>query len=209
MSEEAPRLYLITPPITDAAGFVQKFEAALTAGDVACVLLRSAGGDPSAAKKIVRTLVPLAQQHGAACLVEDPQLAVRAGADGVHVEGSGEALDAAVASLKPDKIVGVGAIASRDEAMAAGEADVDYLMFGGADDARPFADILDFVGWWAEIFNVPCVAYARSLEEVAPLGRAGADFVALGAAIWDDPRGVEAAVKDAVQALAAVGEAAE
>jgi thiamine-phosphate pyrophosphorylase len=206
MIEDAPRLYLITPAIADAASFAAPFETALAAADVACVLLRIADKDAAEAIKNARALLPLAQARGAACLVKNLHVALDTGADGVHVEGLGDELNAALASLKPDRIVGIGGIVSRDDAMRAGEADVDYLMFGGAEDARPFAEIRDRVAWWAEIFKVPCVAFAHRLDEIAAFALAGADFVAVGDAIWNDRRGVASAVADAMQALAGIRE---
>ena len=86
--------------------------------------------------------------------------------------------------------------------MAAGESDVDYLMFGGPDDDEPAEAILERTQWWAEIFNVPCVAFARSLDDVDALAQTGAEFVALESAIWDDPRGPAAAVADAAKRMA-------
>ena len=65
--------------------------------------------------------------------------------------------------------------------------------------------LLDRVAWWAEIFYTPCVAFARSLEEVGPLVAAGADFVMLGDCVWSDPRGPAAAVADARRAIAEQG----
>ena len=121
----------------------------------------------------------------------------RAGADGVHISGAGRALDDAIESLKPERIVGVGDLATRDDCMNAGEQDVDYLMFGGPDDPATQHDILERTRWWAEIFNVPCVAFARTLEEIEPLADAGAEFIALEAAAWDDKRGPAAAVAEA------------
>lgn len=197
---EAPpaRLYLITPPLDAAAPFDKALAAALGAGDVACVLARFGTTDPGRRKAILRALTPLAQDHGAALLVEgDAQLAARAGADGAHVTGAAQALGEAIESLKPERIVGAGGLASRDECMSAGEQDVDYLMFGGPDDPATPADILDRTRWWAEIFNVPCVAFARSLDEVDALADAGAEFIALEAAVWDDRRGPAAAVAKA------------
>jgi thiamine-phosphate pyrophosphorylase len=205
---ETPRLYLITPKITDAASFVAQFDAALAAADIACALLRLAPMDEIRAKTIVRTLAPVAQKHGTACLVDDPQLAEATGVDGVHIEDFGARLDAVISRFKPDGIVGVGAISNRDDAMTAGEAGVDYLMFGDG-DADTFAATHERIAWWAEIFNVPCVAYAGKLDEVAPLAQAGADFVALGDAVWSDPRGVGAALADAAHALAAIAEIAQ
>ena len=77
-------------------------------------------------------------------------------------------------------------------AMTAGEADVDYLMFGEPRPdgyVPPLLTTLDQTRWWADIFNVPCVAYAATLDDVWPLVEAGAEFIALGDALWTDPRG--------------------
>lgn len=203
MAEAAPRLYLTTPPLTEAARFAADFEAALAAGDVACVLLRLAPLPPGELKKIVGTLLPLAQARGAAVLLEDPQLAMRCAADGVHVRGLG-ALEPALATMKSGKsaeahkIVGIGGLATRHDAMVAGESDVDYIMFGDDTQAE---DLVERVGWWAEIFTVPCVAFARSLDDVAPLAAAGADFIALGDAVWRHDEGPAAAVAAAMRAL--------
>ena len=88
------RLYLLTPALAEGEGFAPALEAALGAGDVACVLLRFASADEGAAKKIVRALLPIAQKHDAALLIEgDARLAVRAGAVGVHVRGHGDQLE--------------------------------------------------------------------------------------------------------------------
>jgi thiamine-phosphate pyrophosphorylase len=88
--------------------------------------------------------------------------------------------------------------------MEAAQAGADYVMFGEPDAAgkRPsFEAIQDRVAWWSEVFEVPCVAYADNLAEVDALG--AAEFVALGAFVFDDPRGPAAAVADAAARLAA------
>jgi thiamine-phosphate pyrophosphorylase len=198
----APRLYLITPTIDAPAAFIAPFEAALTAGDIACVLLRTADA------AIVRRLAAIAQRRCVACLVGDPHLAVQTDCDGVHVEGVGPQLETALASMKPGAIVGAGSLASRHDAMTAGEAGVDYLMFGGPGKAYEFEEVRERTAWWGEIFNPPCVAYARVFDEIAPLARAGADFVALCDAIWCDPRGPAAGVEEAGRLLAAAREPA-
>jgi thiamine-phosphate pyrophosphorylase len=210
MSEDACRLFLITPVILDPAAFLPVFETVLEAGDVACVLLRQRTADEGEAKKIIRALAPPAQRRDVACLVEeDPRLALRTELDGVHVEAGGEALDAALKQLKPQRIVGAGGLMTRDDAMIAGEAGVDYLMFGGAETTETPESIVERVAWWAGIFNVPCVGYAQSLAEAGNLVQAGADFVAVGEALWNDPRGIEPAMKDITQILAKAREAAQ
>ena len=54
--------------------------------------------------------------------------------------GAGEALSSALESLKPERIVGSGCTRSRDEAMQAGEAGADYVMFGDAGFSGPGPD---------------------------------------------------------------------
>ena len=206
---EPQRLYLVTPALSDATAFLPALEAAMDAGDVACVLARMATPDEGLVKKVVQALGPAVQKRGAALLVEaDARLVVRADADGVHIYAKGdkleETLEDALASLKPDRIVGAGGVSTRHDSMAVGELDVDYVMFGDpAPDGwiPPLDQVLERVAWWAEIFNIPCVGFAGRLEDVAALSRAGADFVALGDAVWADQRGPAAAVRDAQAAL--------
>lgn len=190
------RLYLITPALGDAGAFAAPFAAALAAGGVASVLVRLARG--ADARRIVEPLREIAQASDVALLVEDDsRLAARLDADGVHVACEG--VEEAVEAFKGKRIVGAGGVGLRDDAMSAGEAGADYVMFGepGPDGVQPsFEATLERVDWWAPIFETPCVAYAATLAQVGPLFAAGADFVALGAAVWDaaDPA---AAVKAA------------
>ena len=208
MPRDAPRLYLITPPISDWTPYPPLLEVAMATCDLACVLLRIAAHEEGEKEKIVRALARLVQKRGVACLVaDDPQWAVRANADGVHIDGSGERLEGALRAIKPRHIVGAGGLPTRDAAMAAGEAGADYLMFGGG--AETHAQIVERVAWWAEIFNVPCVGYAHDLASIGDLVRAGAEFIALGDAVFADPRGAVAALRDASRLIAPTPEVAE
>ncbi len=204
MSEQRTRLYLVTPPIGAAAELLDEIGAALGAGDVACLLLRLKPAAERDLKQIVKAIAAAVQERGTALLVEDPRIAVHAGADGVHVAGAGEALSTALESLKPERIVGSGCTRSRDEAMQAGEAGADYVMFGDAGFSGPGPDhdeIVDAVGWWAEIFNVPCVGFRAPPRRGGSHRRAGAEFVGVADAVWADARGAAAAVAEASAAI--------
>jgi thiamine-phosphate pyrophosphorylase len=65
----------------------------------------------------------------------------------------------------------------------------------------PLDAVIDRVAWWSELFVIPCVAYAASLEEIGPLCAAGADFTAVGDAVFADPRGAAAALREAAERL--------
>ena len=206
------RLYLITPPLgfADLDAFAARFAAVLAAGDVASALARVAPGSEGDAKRIVARLAEIAAAADVALLVEnDARLAPRAGADGAHVAGAGAELAQALASLHPERIVGAGELRLRDDAMSAGEAGADYVMFGEPRPdgyTPPFEETLARVDWWAEIFQTPCVGFAGTLEQAETLASAGADFVALGDAIWRAPS-PEAAAADATRRIAAAARA--
>jgi thiamine-phosphate pyrophosphorylase len=199
----APRLYLVTPQ--DTAGLADKLAQALGAADVAAVLLRLPQTDERTHVNQAKALAPIVQDKGAALILDGhPDLAVRAGADGAHLTGT-DALNEALATLKPARIAGCGGLESRHDAMLAAEAGADYVMFGEPDEngSRPsFEAIAERIAWWAEVFEIPCVGFAASLDEVEPLAQAGADFIAVGDCVFADARGCAAALVDVSRRLA-------
>ncbi len=200
----APRLYLVTPRVEDVTAFSAQLAAALSAGDVAAVLLRLAAADERTLIDRAKTLGRIVQDKDVALLLDGhADLVARAGADGAHLTGLA-AFTEGLKQLKPERIAGAGGLATRHDAMTAAEAGADYVMFGEPDDAgaRPaFAAIEERVAWWAEVFEAPCVGYAAALSEVAPLVKAGADFVALGDWLWRDPHSIVAAMAEAASHL--------
>ena len=199
-----PRLYLVTPPIGDPLAFAAALRAALAAGDFAAVLLRLVEADERSQINRVKALAPIVQDKGAALLIDGrADLVARSGADGAHLTGIAAFHDP-LERLKPERIVGAGGLLTRHDAMLAAETGADYVMFGepNADGTRPsLSAVEERVEWWAEVFEVPCVAYAASLDEVAVLARAGADFIALGDWLGQDPQMIAATILQVSAAL--------
>jgi len=200
----APRLYLVTPRVEDATAFAGELAAALQAGDVAAVLLRFGSADERTWINIAKALSPIAQNKNVALLLDGQvDLVARAGVDGAHLTGIAD-FTAALAQLKPDRIAGVGGLETRHDAMTAAELGADYVMFGEPDsngERSAFGAIEERIAWWAEVFEAPCVGFAAAIEEVAPLVKAGADFIALGDWIWRDSAAVAATIADAAQRM--------
>jgi thiamine-phosphate pyrophosphorylase len=200
----APRLYLATPEVDDPSQLVALLPDLLAAADVAAVLVRLKETDQRSMISRLKQLAPVIQNAGAALLVDGHvELVARAGADGAHVGGIA-ALEEALPSLQPDRIAGVGALATRHDSMAAGELGADYVLFGEPDakGVRPSAEaIAERLQWWDELFEPPCVGFAASLAEAGEFVAAGADFVLVGDLIWADPRGARAALIDAEKAI--------
>ena len=164
--------------------------AGLAAGYIAAVIVRFPPASDSELSARARALLPLAQARNIAFLLEGhAHLAAKIGADGAHLSDT-QTLRDALPALKPALIAGAGGLATRHDAMFAAELGADYVMFGEPNAAgqRPsFEAVVERVVWWAEIFEIPCVAFAETADQASALAHAGADFIALGAAVWSDP----------------------
>jgi len=198
MSDDAPQLYLVTPPLLEASNFKSLLLQALDAASVASLLIRVAHTDIRKNEEILRILAPLAQERNVAVLVENGvNEALRCGADGAHIVGSTDDIAMAVKKLSPRYIVGAGNLETRDDAMQAGELGVDYVHLVSTDSRQ----LIERVAWWSELFITPCVAKAESLEEILPLAQVGTDFIMLEDVVWSDPRHPGAAMSDALACL--------
>ena len=199
-----PRLYLTTPALVDPSAFSPHLSAALDASDVAAVLVHFAEADERSLINCAKKLTATIQGKGTALLLDGHvDLVARAGADGAHLSGSA-AFTAAVGQLKPERIAGAGGLATRHDSMLVAEQGADYVMFGEPDSEghRPaLAAIEERVGWWAEVFEIPCVGYAASLDDIAPLVAAGADFIALGNFLWRDAGAIASMISKASEHL--------
>jgi len=183
------------------AAFAVQLEDALSAGDVACLQLRLKDVSDRDVLNAAKVLRPLCEAHDVALIVNDrPDLAIKAGADGVHVGQDDEPYEEARRVMGDDHIVGVTCHDSRHLAMEAADAGADYVAFGAFFDTatkepKSRADV-EILSWWAETMTVPCVAIGGIIVENAePLVLAGADFLAVAGGVWDHPDGPAAAVK--------------
>jgi thiamine-phosphate pyrophosphorylase len=137
----------------------------------------------------LRPFVAAARRLDLAVMIEnDSHLAKALDADGVHLRAGSEALAEVRRLLGEEKSIGVSCVLSRHEAMLMAEDGADYIAFGefGLPGDADAAEVADMIEWWAEIFEVPCVAWARedySEDELRGIVEAGPDYlsVALGA----------------------------
>jgi thiamine-phosphate pyrophosphorylase len=198
MPDMHPQLYLTIDagPSADA-----RLAAVLAAPGVAAVLIRA--GAAALDATVARPLVERAQKANVAALIEgDAALARTLRADGVHLPWSPDLrgrFDEARDILGNRFMVGVdiapAAETARHDAMEIAEAGADYIGFS-AGEAQ-----YDLVAWWAEIFEVPCVAF-----DVADADRAGA-LAALGPEFISAPVPAAAAPADCAAHVAGIAAA--
>ncbi len=181
-AEPACKLYLIVdageePIADDWLGKV------LVAAPVSCVLFAARAASPWTSTEL-QPAISAAQDRGLAALVEnDLKLCKDVSADGVHIAANTElpaVYDRARAELTPGTIVGADPGPLRHAAMLLAEQGADYVTL--ALDAGPdgVSEQLARTAWWAEIFELPCVAWdVQTPEHASALAEAGADFVAV------------------------------
>ena len=201
MASPLCRLYLLTPPrLDDLAAFGHVLGHALDAGDVAALQIRLKDAPDDIVAAAVDTLMPIAQAHGVAVILNDrPDLAARLGCDGVHVGQADGTLAEARRTVGPDRMIGVTCHDSLHLAMEAAEGGADYVAFGAffpttTKDAPTRADPELLTGW-QEAMVIPCVAIGGiTVATARELAAAGADFLAVSAGVWSYGDGPAAAI---------------
>ncbi|MEL6481522.1 MAG: thiamine phosphate synthase [Pseudomonadota bacterium] len=192
MSEDAPRLYLVTPRNASPEALVPGLEAALGLGLVACLRLDLDAADDDAWTQAVNLLMPACHAADVPLIVTDrPALVEPLGLDGVHLARSDASVKKLRAKLGTDRIIGASGGSSRHRAMTLAEAGADYVTLGPVSDGgAPVEGKADdaLFQWWAEMIETPVVAEggvdlaaARRLAETT-------DFIVPDPAlVWPDP----------------------
>lgn len=209
MLTAASGLYLLLPAaFTPAADTARVAEALAGAAGVSidAVLLWLATPDEAAWRAAVGALLPVLHGMGIPLILgADAARAIRLGADGAHLETGIDGIAAACAAHQPRHMIGAGGIVSRHDAMLAGEAGADYVLFGSADPGRSqplgFARRLELAEWWSALFKVPGVAVADTVDEARALAGVGIDFIAVRDLVWRAGHGPGAALEGLVRAL--------
>ncbi len=199
-SENRCRLYLVTPPAFDPDVFKRELEAALGAGDVACLQLRLKDADDETMRRAARALIPVCHAHDVAFIVNDrPDLAAALGADGVHVGQRDADYATARAAVGSAGIVGVTCHDSKHLAYVAAAQGADYVAFGAfyPTSTKPsqYRPDPELIRDWAMSMTVPCVAIGGiTVENCKVLVEAGTDFLAVVTGVWGFSAGPAAAV---------------
>jgi thiamine-phosphate pyrophosphorylase len=199
-------LYAVTPELADTEILLAKIAAALEGG--ACAIqYRNKTVSESQRIEQATAIARLQAARGALYIVnDDPALAARVGADGVHIGEDDASIASAREAIGPDRIVGVSCYGDFERARIAVEAGADYVAFGSffPSSTKPGARRAAFeLLQRAQMLHVPIVAIGGiDATNARTLIDAGADAVAVISAVFahDDP--VE--VRSAAQSITAI-----
>lgn len=172
----SPRLFLAAPKDAAAELVIDCLRAACEAGDVASLLLPAA---------LAKDVTGPAQALGVAVIVSgEARDAARHGADGVQVDAVTDDVADAREALGKERFIGAYAGTSRHAAMEAAEAGADYVAF---DQNGPSVGGLPIIQWWAEVMEIPCVAFSPvAAEDLDILLPQKPDFIRPSDAMWQD-----------------------
>ena len=123
-------LYAVTDGRLSGEPLLAAVRAAL-AGGVRLVQYRDKSGETARREDEAARLVALCHAQGALLLInDDTELALAAGADGVHLGQHDTPLAVAREQLGPGKLIGVSCNNRLERALAAQQAGADYVAFG-------------------------------------------------------------------------------
>ncbi len=201
-------LYAITDNrLTPPDQLLQAVEAALTGGAV-LVQYRDKGSTSAERLRQATDLTSVCRHAGVPLLInDDPELAHRVGAHGVHLGQEDWELKKARGLLGPEAIIGITCHHRLDLARAATISGADYLAFGRfyTSDTKPGASQAEpGVLTEAKVFSLPVTAIGGiTTDNAEPLIRAGADLLAVvGGLFGGAPKDIEARARSFCQLFA-------
>ncbi|MES9856180.1 MAG: thiamine phosphate synthase [Sedimenticola sp.] len=177
-------LYAITDDLLTAGCIAEQVAEAL-AGGVAVIQYRSKRPDPKQRLHELQQIQPLCQQASVPLIVNDDiELALKAGADGVHLGRDDDGIAEAREILGAEAIIGISCYNQFNAAIEAQTAGADYVAFGRffASGTKPEAVQADqaLLQRAARELHIPTVAIGGiTPENGGQLVAAGADMLAV------------------------------
>ncbi len=184
-------LYAITPDWSEDDRLIDAVEAVLTAG-VGVLQYRNTLATPEQRYTQARRLADRCRHYRTPLIINnDPELAARVGAAGVHLGADDPDPASARARLGPEAIIGVSCYDRLERAAQAAAAGADYLAFGTCypstrKPGRPI--VAPGVLTEAACFGLPRVAIGGLRPDNAGVFvAAGAEFLAVIGGVFDSP----------------------
>ncbi len=183
-------IYALTPDCVDTVDLLRRVLLAL-AGGVQVLQYRNKIADSALRLTQAMALRELTRDSKVIFIVnDDPQLAEKVDADGVHLGAADGEIDAARALLGHNKLVGVSCYNQLQLARNAVETGADYVAFGAfySSTVKPNAAMasLALLQQARAELSVPIVAIGGiSADNGAALVEAGADALAVISAVFD------------------------
>lgn len=185
-------LYAITPDHLNDTALLCAVEQALLGG-ASVIQFRDKSRAASTRLKMAKQLASLCHQHQVPLIInDDAELALQAGADGVHLGRDDGSIEDAKQQLGAEAIIGVSCYADLDLAQNAQQAGASYVAFGRffpsktKPEAKPAGPSL--LKQAKDQLKLPIVAIGGiDLQNAGSLLEAGADILACVDSVFGAP----------------------
>lgn len=142
-------------------------------------------------------LLPRLKPRDFALLLKDRvDLVKSTDADGVHLSDPSQLKN--LRGKLNDLSIGVSSPLERHEAIIAAETGADYIAFDSSENPDECEAV---IRWWHEMMTVPSIVFTSTPDEATRFAKAGADFIAVKADIWQLPDPL-AALRNITKAIA-------
>ncbi|MCE3254834.1 MAG: thiamine-phosphate diphosphorylase [Rickettsiaceae bacterium] len=193
------QIYLISPPKINS-NFAADLNIALATNHIGLFQLRLKDYQDDDAIKIGKELLEICRKNQTPFILNDRlDLALKIGADGVHIGSEDGDLEFIKNNAPKNFIVGVSCYDSRELALNAAKNGVDYVSFGTFFPSKTKNSIgkpnPEILSWCKKTLNIKSVAIGGITPENSPkLVEAGADFLAVISYIWENQAGIKQAI---------------
>ncbi len=201
------KIYLISPPKINLQEFSLDLKNALKTSLVPVFQLRLKDYPRDEIEKFAKELKKICHDNNCLFLLNDNfDIALKIGADGVHMGSEDGSVAAVRSKSSQDFIIGASCYDSRHLAIEAAEQGADYLSFGTFfssqtknSKGKPTNEIIE---WSHEMTDLPIVAIGGITDQnCSILIKSRIDFIAVISYVWQHPAGAPAALKTLNQAI--------
>ena len=186
------KLYIISPPKIDLGNFLPKLDECLQKHKPKYFQLRLKDISDEQILFAARSTIPICRKYKVPFLLNDSaKLALECGADGVHIGDEDDGVAEARELLGKKAIIGASCYNSLELAQKAVDEGANYVSFGAfyptkTKVAKSRAE-LETLQKWKVMSKVPCSAIGGiTFENAKPIKAAGADYICMISAIWDE-----------------------
>ena len=201
------KLYLISPPKFNLDDFSNQLEIALATKKVPVFQLRMKDVSDQEIIVAAQKLQKICHKYQTNFILNDRlDLALKIGADGVHLGSDDGEVSVARKKSPNNFIIGSSCYDSKHHIIVACEEGADYVSLGTFfpsntknSSGKPTLELLK---WCTDFINVPVVAIGGiNSDNCLDLIKNGADFLAVISYVWQHQNGVDVGINSLMQAI--------